>query len=130
MPVLVPAELPADAYQTSRCRPNCSPPDKQRVLATAVTPVRTLPVKLPVAVKLDDAASSRRSSTPKTGATVEVKGKVERLNGFAGDVAVTLTGLPAGVPAPAPVTVKAGDDRRSRSSSTLPPTTPAGEIED
>ena len=57
-----------------------------------------------------------------------MKGTAERLNGFAGDIAVTLTGVPAGVPVPAPVTVKAGETAFAFKLA-FPPTTLAGESE-
>jgi hypothetical protein len=101
-------------------------PDKQRVKASAVTPVRVLKVKMPAAVKFDS-EEIEAELDPKTGAKLEVKGAVQRLDGFAGDVVVTLTGLPAGVPAPAPTTAKAGKDTFSF-KLTLPPATPAGDV--
>src|SRR5579883_428488 len=124
VPVLVPPELTVDAYQTAVLAELLSP-DRQRVLASAVTPVRKLLVALPVAVKLDDTQFDA-ALDPKTNATVDVSGSVERLNGFAGDVAITLTGLPAGVPVPAAITVKAGDTDFAF-KLTIPPTTPISE---
>lgn len=124
VPVLVPADLPADAYQVAVLAELLTP-DKLRVLASAVTPVRTLPVKLPVGVKFDTAKLEAKLDA-KTGATVEVKGTVERLNGFVGDIAVSLTGVPAGVAVPAPITVKAGDTAFAFKLA-LPVATPLGE---
>ena len=124
VPVVIPPELPADAYQIAVLAELLTP-DKQRVLASAVTSVRTLPVKLPVAVKFA-APTFAAKLDAKTGATVEVKCTAERLNGFAGDIAVSLTGVPAGVPVPAPVTVKAGETAFSF-KLVIPPATPAGE---
>ena len=124
VPLLIPVDLPADAYQVAVLAELLSA-DKQRVLANAVTSVRTLPVKLPVAMKLASAKIDAKLDT-KTGAMVEVKGAVERLNGFAGDIAVSLTGMPAGVPVPAPITVKAGETAFVF-KLTLPVTTPLGD---
>ena len=87
VPVVIPNELPADAYQVAVLAELLSP-DKQRVLASAVTPVRKLFVALPVAVKLDDTQFDAVLDAKKN-TTVEVSGSVERLNGFAGDVTVT-----------------------------------------
>jgi len=126
VPLLIPVELPADAYQVAVLAELLTP-DKQRVLASAVTPVRTLPVKLPVAVKFA-APKFDAKLDAKVGATVEVKGTAERLNGFAGDVTVTLAGLPPGVPAPGPLTVKGTDATFSFSFKlVIPPATLAGE---
>ena len=55
-----------------------------------------------------------------------MKCTAERLFGFAGDIVVTLAGVPVGVPVPAPATVKAGTNAFSF-KLTIPPTTPAGE---
>jgi hypothetical protein len=125
VPVLVPGELPADSYQVAVLAELLTP-DKQRVQASAVTPVRVLKVRMPAAVKFDS-DELEAALDPKTGAKLEVKGTVERLDGFAGDVAVTLAGLPAGVPAPAAATVKAGAKAFSFKLM-LPPTTPAGDV--
>jgi hypothetical protein len=124
VPVLLPPDLPADAYQIAVLAELLSP-DKQRVLASAVTPVRKMFVALPVAVKLDD-TNLDAALDAKTGATAEVSGAVERLNGFTGDVTVTLSGLPPGVPAPGPITVKAADTDFAF-KLTIPPTVAAGE---
>jgi hypothetical protein len=124
VPVLLPPDLPADAYQVAVLAELLTA-DKQRVQASAVTPVRTLKVLLPVAVKFDSAKLEAKLDA-KTGAMLEVKGTVERLNGFTGDIAVSLAGLPAGVPVPAAVTVKAGATTFSFKLA-IPPTTPASE---
>jgi hypothetical protein len=124
-PALIPPELPADSYQIA-LQAELLSPDKQKVLATAVTPVRTMPVKLPVSVKLEGAARIEAKLDAKMGATVEVKGTVERLNGFTGEAVVSLTGLPPGVAVPPPLTVKAAETKFAF-KLTIPPTTPPNE---
>ncbi len=124
MSLLVPPELPADAYQIA-VQAELLSADKQKVLATAVTPVRNFPVKLPVAIKAD-APKIEAKLDAKTGAMIEVKGTAERLNGFTGDIQVSLAGLPVGVPVPAPVTLKAAETQFVV-KLTFPPTTPPGE---
>jgi hypothetical protein len=124
-PVVIPPELPADSYQIA-LQAELLSPDKQKVLATAVTPVRTMPVKLPVALRLEGSAKIEAKLDPKMATTAEIKGVAERLNGFAGDVVVSLTGLPPGVAVPAPITVKAADTKFAF-KLTLPPSTPASE---
>jgi hypothetical protein len=119
--VLVPQELSSLAYDVA-VQAELLSPDKQKVLATAFTPVRRLEVKRPVALALDGPA--RIDAKP--GAAVEVAGTVERADDFKGDVTVTLTGLPAGLTVP-PVTVKAAD-AAFRVKFTLPPATKPGEL--
>ncbi|MFO0825715.1 MAG: hypothetical protein U0792_21770 [Gemmataceae bacterium] len=123
--LLLPAELPADSYQLA-IQAELLGPDKQRVLAVAVTPVRTFAVKLPVAIKADLPKIDAKLDA-KMPPTIEVKGTVERLNGFAGDIAVSLAGVPAGIPVPAPVTVKAGESAFVVKLA-LAATTPPGEV--
>jgi hypothetical protein len=106
--VLVPAELKADAYQLA-VQAELLSPDKQRVLATAVTPVRSFSVRLPVAVKIDGGTRFTAKLDAKMGATVEIKGTVERKHDFKGEVQVALTGVPPGVALPPPAVVKDKD---------------------
>jgi hypothetical protein len=124
LPLVIPVELPADSYQIA-VQAELLSADKQKVLATAVTPVRTLAVKLPVAVKVD--VPKIEAKLDAKGAMIEVKGTAERLNGFAGDVAVSLAGLPPGVPVPPAVTVKAGETKFAIKLA-LPVATPPGEV--
>lgn len=123
-PVVVPLELPADAYQVAVLAELLTA-DKQRVQASAVTPVRTLKVKLPVAVKFDQPKLEVKLDA-KANAVLEVKGAVERLHGATGDIVVSLTGLPSGVPVPAPLTVKPTDTTFAFKLA-FPPTTAPGE---
>jgi hypothetical protein len=122
---LVPPELPADGYDLA-VQAEVLSADKQRVLATAVTTVRRLPVRLPVAVKLDGGAAITATLDAKVATVVELKGEVTRAEGFAGDAVVALAGLPPGATAP-PVTVKAGETKFAL-KLTVPPTTPAGDV--
>ena len=122
--VLNPAELPSAMYDIS-VKAELLTADKQRVLATAFAPVRRMNVKMPVLVKL---------TTPRidvaldaaTGATVVATGKIERREGLAGDVVVTLAGLPAGATAET-VTVKA-DATDFLLNIKLPANAPTGEL--
>lgn len=104
--VLVPVQLAAASYDVA-VMAELLTPDKRAALATAVTPVRRMALRLPVVLQLDGPARIAAKADPKTGTTVEIKGKIERREGYAGDVPVTLTGLPPGARADA-VTVKAG----------------------
>ena len=122
---LVPAELPSASYDVA-VRAELLSADKQKVLATAFTPVKRLPVRVPLALKLETPAKLTATLDPKAGATVEIKGEVVRTEGFAGEVAVALTGLPAGVAA-APVTVKAGETKFVV-KFVVPPTAAVGDV--
>ncbi|HVK25820.1 MAG TPA: hypothetical protein VM677_31060, partial [Actinokineospora sp.] len=122
---LVPPELPADGYDIA-VQAEVLSADKQRVLATAVTTVRRLPVRLPVAVKLDGGATVTATLAAKAATVVELKGEVTRTGDFKGDAVVALAGLPPGATAP-PATVKAGETRFAL-KLTLPPTTPPGDV--
>jgi hypothetical protein len=117
---LVPPELSAPVYDIA-VQAELLSPDKQKVLATAFTPVRRLAARRPVELSVD----SVRVET-KAGAAVEIAGTVRRGEGFTGDVTVTLAGLPAGVQVP-PLTVKAAETA-FKLKVTLPPTAPTGEV--
>jgi len=125
MSLLLPAELPANSYQIA-VQAELLSADKTRVLSTAVTPVRNFAVKLPVAIKADVPKLEAKLDA-KTPTMIEVKGSVERLNGFTGDITVSLTGVPAGVAVPAPVIVKAAETVFVVKLA-LPITTPPGEV--
>jgi len=103
--IIVPGEL-ADLPHQLAFKAELLKRDRRTVTAVAYTPVRELPVLNPLALKLASLAPVKLDA--KTGATLDVVGQVERLNGAKGDVTVTLTGLPAGVTAPATVAVKDG----------------------
>jgi hypothetical protein len=122
---LVPPEVPAEGYDLA-VQAEVLSADKQKVLTTAFTPVRRLPVKLPVAVKLDGGPAVAATLDAKAATVVELKGELTRSEGFAGDAIVALTGLPPGASAP-PVTLKAGETRFALKLN-LPPTTSAGEV--
>jgi hypothetical protein len=123
--VLVPPELPAPVYDMT-IQAELLTADKQRVQATAFAPVRRMSVRMPVVVQLAGAAQIDVTLEPNKGATVMVSGKIERREGLTGDVALTLTGLPAGASAAA-ATVKA-DATDFSINLVLPANLPAGEI--
>jgi hypothetical protein len=123
--VLVPVELPSQVYDIA-VQAELLTPDKKIVLASAVTPVRRLPVRLPLLVAIDGSPHIDVPLDPKKGATLKIPGKIERREGLKGDVSVTLTGLPAGAKADT-VTVK-GDATTFAIDVVLPPNVPVGEI--
>lgn len=103
--IVVPAELPEVPHQFA-FKAELLKRDRKTVEAVAYTPVQDFPVVNPLVVKLDAPAPIKLD--PKAGGALDLAGKIERLEGATGDVIVTLAGLPAGVAAPAPITVKAG----------------------
>jgi hypothetical protein len=74
--------------------------NKQRVLSSAFTKVRAIPTAASLVVALDGAAERPVTLDKQNGATVELVGKIQRLTGAEGDVAITVEGLPQGVGAP------------------------------
>jgi hypothetical protein len=123
--LLLPPELPSPVYDVT-VHAELLSADKRSVLASAYTPVRRLAVRPSLVLTVDGTGRIEAKLDPKAGATVPVKGKVERREGLTGDVALTLTGLPAGARAD-PVTVKAGATEFTV-NVVLPPTIPAGEV--
>jgi hypothetical protein len=123
--LLVPAELTAPGYDVT-VQADLLGADKRTVLATAFAPVKRLAVRQSLIVTLEGTGRIEAKLDPKTGVTVSVKGKVERREGLAGDVALTLTGLPPGARADA-VTVKAGVSEFTF-NVVLPPNLPPGEF--
>lgn len=96
--MFVPAELPPAAVEIAY-RAELLSRDRQRVLLTVCTPVRALPVVNPIKLKYPAAKVSAKLDR-QNGATLKLTGQVERLEGMAGDVAVTLQGLPPGIAIP------------------------------
>ncbi len=123
--VLVPA-LPAAPVYDVTVQAELLTADKKTVLAVAYAPVRRMVVRHQILVKLDGPAHIETTLDPTTATTVKLTGQVERREGLTGDVALTLTGLPAGATAAA-VTVKA-DTTAFTVNVVLPPNTSAGEI--
>jgi hypothetical protein len=121
----VPAELVNDSYEIA-VQAELLSADKQKVLATAFTPIRRLPVQLPVEVQLAGEPKIDVMLDPAKGTMQKIEGTIKRREGITGDVVVSLTGLPAGLKADTP-TVKA-DATNFTVTVTLPPTQPAGDL--
>ncbi|MCE9606179.1 MAG: hypothetical protein K8U03_14880 [Planctomycetia bacterium] len=124
--VLIPPEIMNPTYDVS-VQAELLAADKKTVLATSFAPVKRLPLSLPVALKLNGPVVVPAALDAKTGAKLELKGKIERREGAVGEVTVALTGLPPTIAAVAPVIVKA-DANDFTLNLVLPPTTPAGKI--
>jgi len=123
--LLVPPQPLAPVYDVT-IQAELLSPDRRTVLAIAYAPVRRMVVRHSVVVRLDSPARIETKLDLKTGATVKLQGQVERREGLAGDVALTLTGLPNGARADA-VTVKAGT-KAFVLNVVLPPGLPPGEF--
>lgn len=123
--LLVPPDLADDAYDLA-VQAELLSADKQKVLATSFTPVRRLPVLMPVELQLAGEPKIDIMLDPAKGAMQKIEGTVKRREGVAGDVTITLAGLPAGVRADSPV-VKA-DASSFSVNVVLPANQPAGEI--
>lgn len=93
--VLVPAELSSAAYDVAVIAELLSK-DKQKVLATSVTPVRRMKTQYPFELQLA-AGSVEQTLDPKAATTVNFMGRVERRGDFTGDVTIAATGQPGGV---------------------------------
>ena len=122
--MLVPPELAAPTYDVTVQAELLDAAKK--VLATAYTPVRRLPVVSPLVVKLNGPTRIESPFDAKKGASIKLQGKIERREGLKTDVALALTGLPTGAKADA-VTVKA-DASDFAVNITFPPTVAPGEI--
>jgi hypothetical protein len=79
-----------------------------------------------VLVRLDGPVRIESVLDAKKGATIPLIGRIERREGLTGDVALAVTGLPAGARADA-VTVKAGASAFTL-NVVLPPGAPTGEF--
>ncbi len=123
--LLVPAELNLDSYELA-VQAELLSADKQKVLATAFTPVRKLAVQLPVEVQLAAETKLEVLLEPAKGGMHKIEGTIKRREGITGDVIVALAGLPAGVRADSP-TVKA-DATNFAVTVTLPANLAAGEL--
>jgi hypothetical protein len=100
--------------------------DKKTVLATTFLPVQRLPVRPSLTVLLKGSNRIDGTIDAKKGGSVKIEGKIERREPLKEDVAVNVTGLPAGAKV-GPVTVKAGQTDFVI-EVVFPPNTPAGEI--
>ena len=102
--LLVPAEMPEVPHQIA-FKAELLKRDRRTVEAVIYTSVLDFPVVNPIVVKVTPPAPAKLDA--KTGATIELVGSIERLEGAKGDVVLTLAGLPSGVTAPATANVKA-----------------------
>lgn len=73
--------------------------DNRVVLAEVYTPVRRFKPLNPLVLKLAEANLVTQLDA-KSGATVKIKGTIERLAGFNGDITVSIVGQPGGVVVP------------------------------
>ena len=107
--VVVPSDLPPVAVEVA-FRAELLSRDKQRVLMTLSTPVRTVAVFNPLKLQYTGASKVSAKLDRQAGASIKLAGKVERLEGLTGDVAVSVAGLPPSVAAPRVVVAAAAND--------------------
>jgi hypothetical protein len=105
VPLTVPAELPEIPHQMA-IKAELLKRNRTTVEAVVYVPVREFPVVNPIAIKLDPPGPIKLAAKAPT--PVQLTGKIERLEGSAGDVTVTLADLPAGITGTLTATVKAG----------------------
>lgn len=74
--------------------------DNKTLLAEVYTPVRRFAPRNPLALKLPGDPAFVAKLDAKAGATIKVRGMIDRQGGFGGDVTVTTEGQPKEVPAP------------------------------
>lgn len=123
--LIIPPALPASVYDLT-VQAELLSPDKKTVEAVAFAPVRRLPVRAPFVVLLDKATGLPVTIDRKKGAALKVPGTIRREKGWTGEVALAVTGLPAGARVDA-LTVKAGEEKFML-NLVLPANLPAGEI--
>ncbi|MBL8827088.1 MAG: hypothetical protein JNM18_08885, partial [Planctomycetaceae bacterium] len=107
--VIVPGDLKPTDYDVS-LKAELRSLDNQTIVAEAYTAPLRLAGRAPLEIALAAEQQAMITLDAKSGATVALTGDVKRLGGFAGDVTVTLEGLPAGVTAPRQV-LKAKEDK-------------------
>jgi hypothetical protein len=101
--------------------------DNQTVVAEAFTQPLRVAGRAPLEIAMTPEKDSTITLDAKAGATVALVGDVKRLGGFAGDVTLTLAGLPAGVAVPRQV-LKPKEDKY-RLEYKLPQTFAAERVE-
>ncbi len=98
--------------------------DRKTVEDFTYLPVAKIPVVNPVQVSLPSEVTT--TIDPKKGGAIEIKGEIERTDDAKGDVAISVSGLPAGLNAGA-ITVKAAD-RAFAVKIAIPPAFKPGEF--
>jgi hypothetical protein len=124
--VVVPAELKPGSYDLA-IRAELRGVDNLAAVREAVTAPRRLQILPPLELTVAAGADTAVPFDAKTGATVAVTGAIKRLAGFAGNVTLTLAGLPAGIVVPR-VVLKPTEEKYELSIK-LPPAFVADRIE-
>jgi len=91
--LLVPPDLPSTSYDLA-IQGELLTADKKTVLATAYTPIRRLPVRLPITLTGSPKAVAKLDA--KVGFVAELTGTITREPTIIGEVTLAVTGLPAG----------------------------------
>jgi hypothetical protein len=97
--IRVPADLRQAEYDLA-LKAELLSTDAKTVVAEAFTTPRRFTAAVPLELALDAAATKPVTLDGKSGATVAITGTMKRLKDYAGDVTLTLAGLPANITAP------------------------------
>jgi hypothetical protein len=71
--------------------------ERNQVIRTTYLPIKRLPVNSPISIRLETPQVIEAAFDPKTGTTVKLTGRLQRLPGHTGDAIIAMQGLPAGV---------------------------------
>jgi len=124
--IRIPADLRAADYDVA-IRAEQLSDDGRSTVAEAFTPPLRIRVLPPIEIVADAGPQGPIALDARTGAVVVLTGTLERRKNYAGDVTITLVGLPAGIAAPSAVLKPKKDDYRLEFK--LPPTFSAAKIE-
>jgi len=124
--IRIPADLRAADYDLA-IRAEQLSADGRSTVAEAFTPPLRVRILPPIAIIADAGPKGLITLDARTGAVVALTGTLERRKNYAGDVTITLVGLPAGIAVPSAVLKPKKDDYRLEFK--LPPTFAAAKIE-
>lgn len=124
--IRVPADLRTADYDLA-IRAELLSADGKTTVAEAFTPPRRFHTKPPIEIVAEAAPKQPITLDAKSGATIALVGSIKRINDYAGDVTITLEGLPKGVPAPTATLKPKKDDYKLEFK--LPPTFADAKVE-
>lgn len=75
-------------------------PERNQVVRTTYLPIKRLPVISPISIRFESTSAIEATFDPKSGATIKLTGKLDRVPGHTADATIAVQGLPAGVTGP------------------------------